>query len=93
MQIIHIGDQNLTLSIAKNNTETQVLFNWHQFFHAPFTLQDPQGNGQFTNDSQGYILTTDGDPRTGTFPQTQVTAGDTTCSVNGVSAVVFLIQF
>ena len=25
-----------------------------------------------------------GDPRTGTFHQTQVTAGDTACSVNGV---------
>ena len=27
----------------------------------------------------------DGDPRTGTFHQTWVTAGDTACSVNGVS--------
>ena len=37
--------------------------------------QDLQGNGRFT---------TDGDSRTGTFPQMLVTTGDTTCSVNWV---------
>ena len=31
-------------------------------------------------DSQGCKLTTNGDPRTGTFPQTSVT----TCNLNGV---------
>ena len=28
--------------------------------------------------------TSDGDPRTGTFPQMQPTAGDAACSMNGV---------
>ena len=32
------------------------------------------------------MRTLDGDPRTGMFPQTQVTTGDTTCSVKGVIA-------
>ena len=29
-----------------------------------------KGNGWFTTDLQCHILTPDGDPRTGTFPQT-----------------------
>ena len=33
---------------------------------------DSQGNGRFTTDSQGHIQTSDGDPRTGTFPQMRV---------------------
>ena len=41
-------------------------------------------HGQFVTDSQGWIPTSDGDPRTGTFPQKQFTAGDTACSVKGV---------
>ena len=45
---------------------------------------DSKGNGQFATDSQGHIRTSDGDPRTGTFHQTRVTAGDTACNVNGV---------
>ena len=31
-----------------------------------------------------FAQTSDGDPRTGTFPQTLVTVGDTACSVKGV---------
>ena len=33
---------------------------------------------------KSYVRTSDGDPRTGTFPQTWVTMGDTTCNVKGV---------
>ena len=43
-----------------------------------------QGNGQFATDSQGHLRMSDGDPRTGTFPQMLVTTVDTACSVNGV---------
>ena len=45
---------------------------------------DMQGNGQLATYSQGRKRTSDGDPRTGTFHQTQVTTGNTTCSVKGV---------
>ena len=38
-----------------------------------------QGNGRFATDLQGRLQTSDGDPRIGTFPQTQVIVGDTTC--------------
>ena len=36
-------------------------------------------NGQFTTDSRVCKQTSDGDPRTGTFHQTPLTVGDTTC--------------
>ena len=42
--------------------------------------QDSQGNGRFPTDAQGCILTTDGDPRTETFPLTWVTLV-TACTV------------
>ena len=42
-------------------------------------LQESQGNGRFATYSQGRIQTSDGDPRTGTFHQTLVTA----CDANG----------
>ena len=45
--------------------------------------------GWFANDLQSCTRTLDGDPRTGTFPQMQVTAGDTACSVKGVLKVRF----
>ena len=45
---------------------------------------DLQGNGQFTTESQGPLQMSDGDPRTGMFPEMRVTAGDTTCSMKGV---------
>ena len=49
------------------------------------SLQDAQGNGQFTTDSQGRKRTSGGgDPRTGKFHQRWVAAGDTACSVKGV---------
>ena len=47
-------------------------------------LQDSQGNGQFTTDSQGHLQMSDDDSRTGTFDQTQPTKGDTACSVKGL---------
>ena len=37
-------------------------------------LLDAQGNGWFATDSQSRIQMSDGDPRTGTFQQTPVTA-------------------
>ena len=43
-----------------------------------------QGNGRFATDLQGFVRTSDGDPRTGTFHRMRFTAGDTTCSVKGV---------
>ena len=46
--------------------------------------QDWQGNGQFAADSQGRLRTSNGDPRTGTFPQTLVTVSDTACCVKGI---------
>ena len=46
--------------------------------------QKAQGNERFATDSQGCIWTSDGDPRTGIFPQTWVTTDDTACSVTGV---------
>ena len=47
-------------------------------------LQDLQGNGQFTTDSQGHLQMSDSDSRTGTFPQMWPTEGDTACSVKGL---------
>ena len=46
--------------------------------------QESQGNGWFATDSQGCILTSDSDPKTGTFPQTGPTAGDSACTVKEV---------
>ena len=46
--------------------------------------KDSQGNGQFATELQGSIWISDGNPRRGTFHQTQVTMGDTPCSVKGV---------
>ena len=46
--------------------------------------KDDQGSLQFATDSQGHTRTSDGNPMTGTFPQTWPTTGDTACSVNGV---------
>ena len=46
--------------------------------------KDVQGNGPFATDSQGCIQMSDGDPRTRTFHQTRLTAGDTACNVNGL---------
>ena len=40
--------------------------------------------GRFATDSQGHTRTSDGDLRTGTFHQTRVTVGDTSCRVKGV---------
>ena len=48
------------------------------------TIVDSQGNGQFATDLHGCIRMSDGDRRTRTFHQMQVTAGDTTCNMNGV---------
>ena len=45
---------------------------------------DTQGDGEFATDSQGPLRTSDGDPRTRTFPQTRPTVGDTACSVKGI---------
>ena len=53
---------------------------------------DSWGNGRFATDSQGRIQTSDGDPRTGIFHQTLVTAGDTTCNVNGVLRNVYVLE-
>ena len=43
-----------------------------------------QGTRWFASDVQGPIRMSDGDPRTGMFPQMWVTTGDTSCSVKGV---------
>ena len=43
--------------------------------------RDTQGNGRFATDVQGRKWTSGGDPRTGTFHQMQITAGDAACSV------------
>ena len=45
---------------------------------------DIQGNGWFATDLQVCKWTSDGDPRTGTFHQTQVTMGDIACRVKGI---------
>ena len=45
---------------------------------------DFKGNGWFATDLQCCLWMSDGDARTGTFPQMWPTAGDTACSVNGV---------
>ena len=47
-------------------------------------LWDSQCNGRLTTDSQGCLRTSDGDPRTGTFPQMQPSAGDSVCNAKGV---------
>ena len=54
-------------------------------------LRDQQGNGQFATDSQGCIQKSDGDPRTGTFHQTHVTADDIACNVNEVYDIYMYI--
>ena len=53
---------------------------------------DLLGNGQFTTDWQGHLWMSDGDPRTRTFHQMRVTAGDTTCSVTGILGGKLLID-
>ena len=47
-----------------------------------------QGNGRFATDSQGRIQMSDGDPRTGMFPEMRVTMDDTACSVKVVLVVL-----
>ena len=41
-------------------------------------------DGRFATDLQCRLQTSDDDPRTGIFPKTWVTMGNTTCSVTGV---------
>ena len=69
--------QNHLYMLTVQDSEAEIL----NFLNLPWGAQ---GKGWFATDSQGCIQRSDSDSRTGTFHQTQVTAGDTACNVNGV---------